>query len=98
MPSMRKRPLLKDKMEDFEEFCADPDNKGMSMKTAAKAFLVENGLFGAPKPRKGLEKPTGGDKTPKSPGMTAEEAANLRKTNFREWQNRLMKGELKIQE
>lgn len=85
-------PILQDKWEEFEEFSLHPDNKGMNIKTAAKAFLVENGLFSAP--RKGLEKPTGGDKSPKPLGMTAEDVKTLRETNFRKYTDLLAKGQI----
>lgn len=87
-------PILKDKWSEFEEFCQDSENKGMGIKTAAKVFLIENGFSVAP--RKGLEKPTGGDKTPKPSGMTTEEVKILRETNFRKYQDMLNKGQINI--
>lgn len=88
-------PILKEKWNEFEEFRSDPENKGMNLRTAAKAFLVENGLMDVP--RKGLEKPTGGTKVPLSTGMTAQEAENLMKTDFKKYQDLIRKGQLKIQ-
>jgi len=85
-------PELKDKWTEFEEYRQDPENKGMSLKTSAKAFLVENGIF--VKPRKGLEKPTGGDKSPKPTGMTAKDVESLRKNNYRKYLDMLRKGEI----
>lgn len=87
-------PVLKDMWNELEEFRSQPDNKGMNLRTAAKAFLTENGLLEPT--RKGLEKSTGGDRTPPSSGMTAEDVATLRKTNFKEYQRRLLRGEIKI--
>jgi len=84
-------PILKDKWEDFEDFRNNPENKGMNMRTAAKAFLIENGLYDVP--RKGLEKPTGGNKAPSS-GMTSEDVKTLRETNFKKYQELLRKGQL----
>lgn len=83
-------PILKDKWKEFEEFRADPDNKGMNMKTAAKAFLTESGLLEVR--REGLEAKTGGDRIPPKMGMTPEEAENLRTTNWRGYQEALSKG------
>jgi len=83
-------PEIKEKWEEFEEFQADPDNKGMSMKTCAKAFLIERGMY--QKPRKGLEKPTGGDKSPKPAGLTAQDVKTLRETNWRKYTDMLSKG------
>lgn len=83
-------PILKDKWKEFEDFRADPDNKGMNMKTAAKAFLTESGLLEVP--RQGLESKTGGDRIPFSTGMTIEEAEKLRVTNSRGYADALAKG------
>ena len=89
-------PILKEKWNEFEEFRSDPENKGMNLRTAAKAFLVENGLIDVP--RKGLEKPTGGTKVPLPSGtMTAQEAENLMKNDFKKYQELIRKGQLKIQ-
>ena len=88
-------PILKEKWSEFEEFRTDPDNKGMNLRTAAKAFLVENGLIDAP--RKGLEKSTGGTKVPVQSGMTAQEAEYLMKNDFKKYQELIKKGQLKIQ-
>ena len=87
-------PILKEKNEEFEKFLADPENKGMPLKTAAKAFLVENGLLDPV--RLGLEKPTGGPRTPPSTGMTNEEIKTLRETNFKKYQDMLEKGLIKV--
>lgn len=88
-------PVLKDKWEEFEEFRSNPENKGMNMRTAAKAFLVENGLF-EPE-RKGLEKTTGGSRAPTASGMTAEQIKNLRTTNFKKYQEMLKNGQIKVE-
>lgn len=87
-------PLLKEKAIEFETFLANPDNAGMNIKTAAKAFLIENGMLEAP--RKGLEKTTGGARVPPSTGMSVQEIAHLRETNFKKYQDMLEKGLIKI--
>lgn len=87
-------PQLKEVWSEFESFRTDPDNKGMNMKTAAKAFLVEKGLFD--QPRKGLEKATGGPRTPISTGMSNDDVTNLRTTNYRKYMDMLKKGQIKI--
>lgn len=87
-------PILKEKKDDFEKYRSDPENAGMSLKVAAKAFMVENGLLDAK--RKGLEKTTGGDRTPPSTGMTVEEITTLRTTNFKKYQELLEKGLIKV--
>lgn len=88
-------PILKEKWSEFEEFRALPENKGMNLRTAAKAFLIENGLLEPS--RKGLEKTTGGPRMPLTSGMTAEDVKTLRETNFRKYQEMLMKGQIKIE-
>ena len=89
-----KYPQLKETWDKFEEFQQESDNKGMPLNTAAKAFLTENDLL--VKPRKGLEKVTGGDKTPKPTGMTVEEVTKLRTTDFKKYRDMLKKGQIKI--
>ena len=87
-------PILKDKWEEFEKFRSDPENKGMNLRTAAKAFLTENGML---EPiRKGLEKTTGGPKTPVSTGMSSDEVKVLRETNPKKYYQMLKAGQLKI--
>ena len=88
-------PILKDKWEELEEFRSNSDNKGMNLRTAAKAFLIENGFLETS--RKGLEKPTGGDKNaPLSGSMTAEDVKTLRETNYKKYQQLLMEDKIKI--
>ena len=89
-------PILKEKWEEFEEFRTNPENKGMNMKTAAKAFLIENEVL--EKPRLGLEKPTGGSRTPSVSGMTADEIKNLRQTDFKRYQQLLREGKLELRQ
>ena len=88
-------PLFKEKWDEFEAFREDPENKGMNLRTAAKAFLVEQGVFEAP--RKGLEKTTGGPRQPISSGMTSEEITTLRTTNFKRYQQLLKEGKIKVE-
>lgn len=87
-------PILKDSWKDFEEFRELEENKGMNLRTAAKAFLVEKGMLEPT--RKGLEKPTGGQKTPTSSGMSTDEIKHLRETNYRKYTDMLMKGQIKM--
>lgn len=87
-------PIIKEKSEDFEKFITDPENKGMSLKTAAKAFLIENGLLDIP--RKGLERPTGGPRTPTSQKLSTEDIKHLRETNFKKYQEMLEKGLIEV--
>ena len=89
-----KYPEMKDAWSDFESFRADPENKGMNFNTALKAFRIEKGLVG--EPRQGLEKPTGGPRTPQPSGMPAEEVKSLRENNSRKYRDMLRKGLIKL--
>ena len=90
---MGANPILKEHTNDFKEFVADPDNKGMKLETAAKAFIIENGLDTTP--RKGLEKGRGGKRAPVSPGMTAEEVKDLRINDPKKYYKMLKRGQIK---
>lgn len=85
-------PELKDKWDDLETFRSLPDNKGMNLRTAAKAYLIENGIFD--QPRKGLETATGGTRQPLSTGMTPEDVKKLRETNYRKYVDMVQKGQI----
>ena len=87
-------PVMSEKWSEFETFRADPENKGMNLKTAVKSFLVENGLLD--KPRLGLEKPTGGPRVQLSTNMTVEDIKLLRETDFKKYTQLLEKGLIKI--
>lgn len=87
-------PILKEKWEEFETFRADPENKGMNLRTAAKAFLTENGLLD-PK-RIGLEKTTGGSRIPVSDKMSVDDIKTLRETNWPKYLDMVRKGLIKV--
>ena len=87
-------PVLKEKWEEFEAYRALPDNQGMNLKTAARAFLLDEGLL-EPQ-RKGLEKTTGGPRVPLTQGMSAEDVKNLRENDPRKWREMLQRGDIKI--
>lgn len=90
-----KYPQLKEVWSDFETFRADEENKGMNLVTAAKAFLAEKGLMDSSK-RPGLERPTGGDRTPIASGMTPEQVKSLRETDYRKYSEMVRKGQIKL--
>lgn len=90
-------PILKEHLKEFEEFQTDPENKGMNLRTAAKAFMVEKGLLDTP--RIGLEKPTGGAKQPSTLGkMSSADAELLRKTNFKKYMDMVIKDQIHIED
>lgn len=90
-------PILKEHLKEFEEFQIDPENKGMNLRTAAKAFMVEKGLLDTP--RIGLEKPTGGSKQPSTLGkMSSADAELLRKTNFKKYMDMVVKDQIHIED
>ena len=85
-------PALKEMSEEFLEFQKDfPRHK---LENVAKIFLSEKGLFEPT--RKGLEKTTGGPRTPMTSEMTPQEIENLRKTNYKAYKDKLIKGLIKV--
>jgi|TARA_Y100000034_G_scaffold23679_1_gene27430 hypothetical protein len=91
---LAKYPQIVDKWDEFEEYKEDPENKGMKLMTVAKAFVTEKGLTEATTKRVGLEKPTGGDKTP-TPKLTEADVKRLRETQPRKYEKLIKSGELK---
>lgn len=86
-------PALKEFPNEFDSFRKDfPRHK---LENVAKLFLSEKGLIGG-EPRKGLEKPTGGDKTPQPSGLTSEEVRDLRTNNFKKYQQMLQEGKINV--
>ncbi len=89
-------PVLSDKWADLEAFMALEENKGMSLATAAKVFVVDKELI-TPK-RPGLEAPTGGGHSPVPSGkLTSEQAAHLRQTNYKGYREALKRGDIQIE-
>ena len=85
-------PAIKDKWAEFDKFRADyPRTK---LENVAKIFLVENGMTEEVPTRKGLERPVAGPKIPQSTGMTSEDVANLRSTNYKKYLELLTSGKL----
>lgn len=84
-------PVLRDKAEDFQRFKAA--HPGYKSEDVAKLFIVEQGLSAEPA-RKGLERRTSGTKVPVADGYTAEEVANLRKTNFKKYTELITSGKV----
>lgn len=89
-------PALKDKSAEFEAFRSDPENAGMKLETAARAFLVERDLLTPPAPRKGLEQNSGGTRTVPKEGLTPEEIKDLRVNNFRKYSDMVRSGKIKL--
>lgn len=90
-----KFPVLKDKAAEFEAYRADPKNAGMSLETAAKAFLVDNNLLETPPTRKGIERPSGGGRNATPQGWTLASIEELRNSNFRKYSQLLKEGAFK---
>lgn len=87
-------PILEEKWAEFQTFYSIPENAGMNLNTAAKVFLVDNGLLSGR--RKGLENPTGGSKVAPSTGMTLEDITYLRENNPKKYTEMLQKGQIKV--
>ena len=86
-------PLLRESADKFIEF-RQAEHPRAKLESVAKLFLAENGLL-EPQ-RKGLEKPTGGTRTPESHGMTVEEIADLRSNNWKKYKDMAAKGLIEI--
>lgn len=85
-------PDILERVDDFDTY--RQENPGMSLQTAAKAYLVDKGLTGQTE-RKGLEPARGGVKTqPEQGTMTADEVRNLRETNFKEYRRLVSSGKI----
>jgi len=87
-------PIFKEKWDEFETFRQLPENTGMPLKTAAKAFLIEKGQMDPTRP--GLENPTGGPRVPVTPTMTAEDVKSIRENVPRKYREMVEKGQIKI--
>lgn len=87
-------PAIVDKADEFEAYRVLPENAGMPIETAAKAFVIENDLQEKPITRKGLEKETGGVREVPKVGRTPEEVDKLRVDNFRQYSKELRAGTL----
>lgn len=87
-------PAIVDKADEFETYRNLPENVGMPIETAAKAFVVENDLLVSPTPRKGLERETGGERVVQKVGRTPEEIDRLRVDNYRQYVKELKAGTL----
>jgi small-conductance mechanosensitive channel len=85
-------PALKDVETEFDEY--RKKYPLVELDSIAKLFLNENGMLN--QKRKGLLRPTGGDKTPVPSGMTTQEVETLRKNNGKKYREMLKKGQIKI--
>lgn len=82
-------PLLRESSDKFTEF-RKSEHPRAKLESVAKLFMAENGLL---EPQRiGLEKPTGGLRTPTSQGMTLEEIADLRANNWKKYKDMAAKG------
>lgn len=88
-----KYPALKDKLAEFNDYRDDPENKGMSVSAAARAFLAERDLLVTPAPRKGLEEGRT-QRAPVKTGRTEADVTELRNTNYRQYMKELKAGTL----
>jgi hypothetical protein len=90
---------IKGKESEFKRFAKKRDNIGLPLTTLAKAFLfdIQDDI---PQPHTptltpGLERGTGGPKTPPKPKkMSLEDASTLRKTNYEEYRRKVLAGEI----
>lgn len=90
---IRQFPQLKERVGELKEFRSEYPT--LSMDKVAKLFIVENNLHEEPKQRKGLEKPSGGNKTPPSSGISREDVQRLRETDPRRYARMIRDGKLR---
>lgn len=83
-------PALKDKASEFNEF--QKKYPGVAHDDVAKLFLSENDLLDASKPRRGVEKPSGGGRTAGKQGYTFAQIEDMRKNNYRKYTKLLKEG------
>lgn len=89
-------PVLEDKVADFDEFRNKPENQGLSLPLAAKAFVLEKDLL-TPQ-RQGLENATGGGHAaPLTGKLTADQARDLRNTNYKGYVDALKAGRIEVE-
>lgn len=88
-------PALKDKSAEFDEYRNDSDNAGVRLDKLAKLFLVDNDLLSDIPKRKGLEKPTAGEKVAPKSGLTEDEVKSMRENQPRRYEKLLRDGKLK---
>ena len=80
-------PELKDSSDEFKDYCEE--NAQTDMTTLAKSFLFDK------KPaRKGLESPTGGDKTPPSGGFTTDDVKRIRENDPKLFEKLIREGRI----
>ena len=87
-------PQLKEKASEFDTFKAD--YPGVPMEKIAKLYLAENDLLYPQKPRKGLERPTGGAKVAEPSGTSAAEIDRLMKNEPKKFERMLRSGEIDV--
>lgn len=86
-------PQLAEFGAEFDEYLED--NKDIAVVKAAKLFLFDRGLStSASTERKGLEQPTGGDKTPQPEGISRDEVERLRQNQPRLYEAKIRSGEI----
>ena len=85
-------PKLKGLENELKEFRSE-EHPRTKWSGVAKIFLVEKGLLEVP--RQGLETNTGGGVASVKTGWTAEQIAELRVSNYREYVKKLTAGEFK---
>lgn len=86
-------PALKERANEFKEF-RNSEYPGLKMSSVAKIYLAENDLL-ADQPRKGLEKPTSGNRQTINPKISVSEAENLMKNNFKLYQRMVLDGRIR---
>lgn len=96
---MSEHPQISDKLDEFDDFLEEDENRKIPLRKAAKLFLLEKGLYAQENKnqRKGLESPTGGNKNPSSsPKTSDEDLKRLRETKPKLYARMLREGKIDV--
>lgn len=85
-------PAIQDKLSEFDEFRRE--YVGIGLDKVAKIFLVEKDLLEESPKRKGLEKASGGRRTPPPSASTNDDVKRLRENNYREYVKQIRSGKI----
>ena len=87
-------PILKERKEEFDSFLEDEENKRISIRKVAQLFLAQQNLLVQQPKRLGLEKPTGGGQVVPEPKISNEEAEEIRKKDYRKYEQLIRAGKI----
>src|SRR3990167_465969 len=90
-------PKLQGKETEFGQFCLAPSRVGVDFDVLVKAFLYDVKVETPTRPSSTLFEIGGGGEAPKTPEITPEQIAYLRKNNQKEYKRLLNSGKIKVE-